>query len=230
MKKEKSSTPVPVPLEDGDEFERALQKSEGFIRLMTYYRCAMMEIETKLKVLSEHYSLEHDRNPINTIKTRLKTPLSIKRKLEGLGHKMSLENAEAHLNDIAGVRVVCSFVEDVYALADALLLQDDIEIIEKKDYIKSPKENGYRSLHLIVSIPIFLSHEKREMRVEIQLRTIAMDIWASLEHQIKYKKATPFPPELSTELRECAELSSALDEKMNEIHKRAIEKSYIIKP
>lgn len=231
MKKNKTA-PASEALEllEKDLFEQMLQKSEGFVRLMTYYRCAMLEIETKFKVLNEHYSLEHDRNPINTIKTRLKRPLSIKNKLEALGFEMSEESIEKNLNDIAGVRVICSFVEDVYTLADALLLQDDIKIIEKKDYIKSPKENGYRSLHLIVSIPIFLSNEKREMRVEIQLRTIAMDIWASLEHQIKYKKDAKFPSDLSKELRDCADLSARLDEKLNDIHKKAIERSYIIKP
>lgn len=231
MKKNKTA-PASEALEllEKDLFEQMLQKSEGFVRLMTYYRCAMLEIETKFKVLNEHYSLEHDRNPINTIKTRLKKPLSIKNKLEALGFEMSEESIEKNLNDIAGVRVICSFVEDVYTLADALLLQDDIKIIEKKDYIKSPKENGYRSLHLIVSIPIFLSNEKREMRVEIQLRTIAMDIWASLEHQIKYKKDAKFPSDLSKELRDCADLSARLDEKLNDIHKKAIERSYIIEP
>lgn len=215
---------------DSEMIEWMQHKSKEFIKLMSYYKCAMMEIETKLNVLNEEFSLEHERNPICSIKTRLKTLPSIRKKLEMLGKTESIEHLENELNDIAGVRVVCSFIEDVYTLADALLKQDDVTIIEKKDYIKSPKRNGYRSLHLIVSIPIFLVHEKREMKVEIQLRTIAMDIWASLEHQIKYKSERDISYVLSMDLYECASLSASLDEKMDEIHKKSIEQSYIIKP
>lgn len=215
MQREEISEPLP----DVSTLEAVLQRSEGFIRLMTYYRCAMMEIETKFKVLNEHYSLEFDRNPIQTVKTRLKSPISIRKKLSRLGAQMTVSDIEHVLHDVAGVRVVCSFVEDVYSLADALLSQDDVTLVEKKDYIQKPKANGYRSLHLIVSIPIFLSNEKREMRVEIQLRTIAMDIWASLEHQMNYKSETQVPEALSAALYECAELAAGLDEKMNAIHK-----------
>ena len=215
MQREEISAPLP----DVSTLEAVLQRSEGFIRLMTYYRCAMMEIETKFKVLNEHYSLEFDRNPIQTVKTRLKSPISIRKKLSRLGAQMTVSDIEHVLHDVAGVRVVCSFVEDVYSLADALLSQDDVTLVEKKDYIQKPKANGYRSLHLIVSIPIFLSNEKREMRVEIQLRTIAMDIWASLEHQMNYKSETQVPEALSAALCECAELAAGLDEKMNAIHK-----------
>ena len=216
MQKEETES---VQMPDVDTLEAMLQKSEGFIRLMTYYRCAMMEIETKFKVLSEHYSLEFDRNPIQTVKTRLKSPISIRKKLTRLGAEMTVNDIEHTLHDVAGVRVVCSFVEDVYSLADALLSQDDITLVEKKDYIQKPKANGYRSLHLIVSIPIFLSGGKREMRVEIQLRTIAMDIWASLEHQMNYKSEAHIPTDLTDALHECAELAADLDEKMNVIHK-----------
>ncbi len=200
---------------DADAIQWMTYKSKDFIELMTYYRCAMMQIETKFKVLNEHYSLEHHRNPIQTIKTRLKNPLSIQKKLERFGRQMRMEEIEGFLNDVAGVRIICSFVEDVYVLSEALLSQDDITLVAKKDYIKKPKANGYRSLHLIVSIPIFLSNEKRQMRVEIQLRTIAMDIWASLEHQLNYKKEESFSKALSKELFACAELASALDERMN---------------
>ena len=122
---------------------------------------------------------------------------------------------EENIHDVAGVRVVCSFVDDVYLLADALLSQDDITLLEKKDYIANPKENGYRSLHLIVAVPIFLEHEKRVMQVEIQLRTIAMDFWASLEHQLRYKKDFDFTENMVQELQECAELSSQLDKRMD---------------
>ena len=203
---------------DATSFEWMLLKSKDFIKLMTYYRSAMMQIETKLRVLSEYYALEQDRNPIQTIKTRLKKPASIRNKLERFGRKMHVEEIEGFLHDVAGVRVICSFVEDVYLLADALLSQDDVTLVEKKDYIGNPKKNGYRSLHLIVSIPIFLESEKRQIRVEIQLRTIAMDIWASLEHQMNYKKED-FPKDLSAELYECAELAAALDERMNAMNK-----------
>ena len=184
-------------------------------RLMAYYRCAMMEIETKFNVLDEELSLQYDRNPISSIKTRLKSPGSIIDKLRRRGLPMTLEAIEENLNDIAGIRVVCSFPEDVYRLADALLKQDDVTLLQRKDYIENPKENGYRSLHLIVAVPIFLVHEKRIMRVEIQLRTIAMDCWASLEHQLRYKKEGDFTPDIAQELKECADISAELDRRMD---------------
>lgn len=189
--------------------------AHGFRDLMVCYKCAMMEIETKFNVLDEQFSLEHDRNPISSIKTRLKSPKSIVEKLRRRGEDTSVEAMREKLNDIAGVRVICSFTEDVYRLADALLSQDDIEHIATKDYIKHPKENGYRSLHLVVAVPVFFADEKKMMRVEIQLRTIAMDCWASLEHQLSYKKDHEFTPEMMATLRECAALSATLDEKMD---------------
>ena len=210
------------------EFENILEKSFAYIleklgkeqvdnykTLMAYYRCAMMEIETKFNVLNEEFSLALDRNPINSIKTRLKSFESIKEKLQRKGLPLKVESIEENLNDVAGVRVVCSFTEDVYTLAEALLKQDDIVLIEKKDYIANPKENGYRSLHLIVSVPIFLAKEKRYMRVEIQLRTIAMDVWASLEHQLRYKKENEFTTQMAMELKKCAQLSAELDSRMD---------------
>lgn len=195
------------------------EKAKDFGKLMTYYRCAMMEIETKFNVLNEEFSLEHDRNPISSIKTRLKSVPSIMEKLERRSITPSISAVEENLNDIAGVRVVCSFVDDVYVLAEALLKQDDIELIERKDYISSPKTNGYRSLHLIVAIPIFLKNEKRIMKVEIQLRTIAMDFWASLEHQLRYKKDFVFTEEMAKDLQNCAELSAVLDSRMDNLRK-----------
>ena len=191
--------------------------------LMTYYRCAMKEIVTKFEVLNEEFSLQYDRNPISGIKTRLKKLPSIQEKMKRIGVPPTIDNIEAHLNDVAGVRVVCSFPEDVYMLSRALLSQDDITLITKKDYIANPKPNGYRSLHLIVAVPIFLAHEKRIMRVEIQLRTIAMDFWASLEHQMHYKKDVPFTEEMEQELLACAEMSAALDERMDALRKKASE-------
>jgi len=191
-----------------------------FNRLMSYYKCAMMEIETKFRVLKEEYSLRHDRNPINSIESRLKRMQSIKEKLERRGEPLSLTAIEEELNDVAGIRVICSFTEDVYTIAETFLKQDDITLIEKKDYIKNPKDNGYRSLHLIVAVPIFLENEKRIMKVEVQLRTIAMDCWANLEHQLNYKKDYDFTEKMRKELADCAMLSAQLDEKMDELRKK----------
>ena len=187
--------------------------------LMVYYRCAIMEVETKLKVLNEEFSLKHDRNPINSIKSRLKSYSSIKEKLQREGIMATPDQIEKNLNDIAGVRVICSFLDDVYDIAEALLKQDDIKIIRIKDYIKNPKPNGYRSLHLIIETPIFLQHEKHMVKVEIQLRTIAQDFWASLEHQMRYKKNFEFTEEMAKELLECATMSASLDERMESINK-----------
>jgi putative GTP pyrophosphokinase len=184
-------------------------------KLLAYYRCAMMEIETKLNVLNEEFSLRYDRNPINSIKTRLKSVKSMRDKLLRKGCSLSVESIEEHLSDVAGVRVICSFPDDVYMLAEALLKQDDITLVKAKDYINDPKPNGYRSLHLIVTVPIFLAHEKKLMKVEIQLRTIAMDSWASLEHQLRYKKDYRFDERMAGELLRCAELSAELDARMD---------------
>ena len=187
--------------------------------LMAYYQCAMMEVETKFKVLSQELSLEYDRNPIETIKTRLKSMDSITDKLLDRGFSLTLENIEQQLNDVAGVRVICGLPSDIYELADAFLRQDDVRLIMKKDYIANPKENGYRSLHLIVEIPIFLHDEKKMMKVEVQLRTISMDWWASLEHKIRYKKDIVVKESVANELRTCAETAAALDMRMEQLQK-----------
>lgn len=197
-----------------------LKEDKEFIKLMSYYKCAMMEIETKFNVLNEEYTLTHERNPISVIKTRLKKPSSIVEKLSRRQLPLTLEAMEENLTDIAGVRVVCSFPEDVYTLAGALLQQDDVRLVTMKDYIANPKPNGYRSLHMIVEVPLFLAHQKRMMKVEIQLRTIAMDFWASLEHQLCYKKNNEFTDEMAGELFECAEVSAALDLRMDALRKR----------
>ena len=193
------------------------EQYEDFTKLMAYYRCAMMEIETKFNVLNQEFSLRYDRNPISSIKSRMKTPSSIREKLTRRGIPVTVKNIEDCLNDVAGVRVICAFPEDVRTLTNALLGQDDVELIEKKDYILNPKANGYRSLHLIVAVPIYLAHEKRKMRVEIQLRTIAMDFWASLEHQLRYKKNVNFTDEMAKELKFCADLSAELDRRMDHL-------------
>lgn len=207
------------PLVDSKAFDLVKQNTIEFARLMSYYKCAMMTLEAKLNVLNEEYSLKFDRNPINSIKSRLKSPPSIKEKLERRGFPLTISSIEENMNDVAGIRVICSFPDDVYALASALLKQDDITLLTKKDYIEKPKPNGYRSLHLIVAIPIYLSNEKRIMKVEIQLRTIAMDCWASLEHQLRYKKDTLFTAEMANELYECAQISANLDLRMDSLRK-----------
>lgn len=206
-----------------DEFLDFLQKNlEPFETMLSYYRCAIMEIETKFKVLNEEFSLQYDRNPIESIKSRVKSMDSLMRKIRKKGIPISVESIEKNITDIAGVRVVCSFPEDIYFLADCLLQQDDIRLIKKKDYITNPKPSGYRSLHLIVEVPIFLQNEKRNMAVEVQLRTIAMDFWASVEHKLRYKKNIPAEQaeQLAEELMECANVSASLDFKMQEIRKR----------
>ncbi len=203
-----------------EEFIAFIQANKRPVdRLMTYYRCAIMEVETKMKVLDEQFSLEYDRNPIESIKSRVKSMESLMDKMRRKNVSLSMEEIEAKIHDIAGVRVICSFPEDIYLLADCLLQQDDIRLIEKKDYISKPKANGYRSLHLIVEVPIFLQNEKRNMKVEVQFRTIAMDFWASLEHKLRYKKNLPqeMTQYLEQELYECAELSAGLDERMQRI-------------
>ena len=185
--------------------------------LMSYYRCAMMEVETKFNVLNEELSLQYDRNPIESIKTRLKSPESIAEKLQRRGFPLTVESIEQNLNDIAGVRVICAFPSDIYQLEEAFLKQDDIRLVERKDYIANPKSNGYRSLHLIVEIPIFLHDHKRLMRVEVQFRTISMDWWASLEHKIRYKKGLQESDHVDQELFECAKMSAELDSRMEKL-------------
>lgn len=187
--------------------------------LMSYYRCAMMEVETKFNVLNEELSLMYDRNPIESVKSRLKSPESIVDKAVRKEIPLTPESIEANLYDIAGIRVICSFPGDIYMLADALLRQDDITLIERKDYIKSPKPNGYRSLHLIVEIPIFLHNRTRRMKVEVQLRTMSMDWWASLEHKIRYKKNISDDGHIAEELLHCAEMGAALDQRMESVYR-----------
>ena len=159
-----------------------------FQELMMMYSCAIREMRTKLEVLNDELSVHHQRNPIEFITSRVKKPLSIVEKLHRYGVPVSVESVEKNLNDVAGVRVICSFIDDIYTVADMLLRQDDITLIKKKDYIEHPKDNGYRSLHLIIEIPVFFSNQKKNMRVEVQIRTIAMDFWASVDHQLKYKQ------------------------------------------
>ena len=192
----------------------------SYREMMAYYRCAMMEVSTKFHVLNEELSLQYDRNPIESIKTRLKSPESTLEKLQRKGLPISMASIEENINDIAGVRVICAFPSDIYMLAEAFLRQDDIVLLERKDYIKNPKPNGYRSLHLVVKTPIFLHNTKRMMKVEVQFRTISMDWWASLEHKIRYKKDVVISEEIDRELYLCAEVSASLDRRMEEIQQK----------
>lgn len=197
-------------------FRQAFEESK---RIMTYYSCALLEVETKFKVLNQQFSLEQEHNPIETIKTRLKSVESIMGKLQRKNLPLDIDVVEKYIYDVAGIRIICPFINDIYCLADCLLKQDDVELIERKDYIENPKPNGYRSLHLIVETPIFLQNEKRLMKVEVQLRTIAMDFWASLEHRMRYKKnlSTELSDMLYEELKDCAEKSASLDHRMGKV-------------
>ena len=196
-----------------DVQQRIHAYAHPYRELIAYYRCAMMHVETKFNILDEELSLEYDRNPIESIKTRLKSLESIVDKAIRKQVPLTVESIEQNLNDVAGVRVICSHPSDIYTLADAFLKQD----IEKKDYIANPKPNGYRSLHLIVETPIFLHDKKKMMKVEVQFRTISMDWWASLEHKIRYKKDVEITPEIAQELYDCAEMSAELDKRMETI-------------
>lgn len=197
--------------------EELLKTARPFMEMMKEYECALMEVETKLRVLNAEFSLAHNRNPFESIKTRLKSPDSILGKLQRKGLDVTIENMENELFDIAGIRVICSFPEDIYTLAELLTRQDDIILVEAKDYIANPKPNGYRSLHLILDIPIFLSTGKKHMKVEVQFRTIAMDFWASLEHKLKYKKDIPNAEYIADELKKCADVISEMDLRMQDI-------------
>lgn len=211
-----------IPEETVERFRETFQQSK---QLMTYYSCALLEVETKFRVLNQQFSLEQEHNPIETIKTRLKSMESIMDKLYRKKLPFEVSAVEGCLTDVAGIRVICPFIEDIYRLADCLLQQDDVRLIRIKDYIKNPKDNGYRSLHLIVEIPIFLQNEKKQMKVEVQLRTIAMDFWASLEHRLRYKKDldAELSSMLAAELKDCAEASASLDKRMEAV-KNTIEK------
>ena len=193
------------------------EQSRPFRELMSYYRCALMEVETKFRVLNEELSLEGEANPIDAIESRLKSPESIIEKVDRKGIDFSVEAIEEHIDDIAGIRVICSFESDVYLIAEALLRQTDVQLIERIDYIANPKPSGYRSLHLVIAIPIFLYDEKKIMMVEVQLRTMAMDMWASLEHKLAYKKEQSAEADrMHANLLECAELSARIDKLMTE--------------
>ena len=207
------------------EVAKVFSRTKEFTNLMTLYRCAIMEIETKLNVLNEEFSLQYDRNPFESIESRLKSPTSIVEKMMTKGMEINVENMEGEIFDIAGIRVVCSFKEDIYKLADLLVQQDDILLLARKDYIANPKPNGYRSFHIIVDIPIFLSEGKKHMKGEVQFRTIAMDFWASVDHKLKYKKELKHPEEVVARLKKCADNLAEMDDEMEEI-RQSLDKEF----
>ena len=203
------------------EFARQLlETAVDYKELRMMYACAIKEVQTKFEVLETEFKVRYQRNPISSIQTRLKSSSSIIEKMIRKGISFSMENLEEQIQDLAGIRVICSYVDDIYALAQALTSQDDITLVEEKDYIKHPKPNGYRSLHLIVSVPVFFSQQKRQIKVEVQIRTIAMDFWASLEHQMKYKREIPDQQRIVTQLKNCAEDIARIDQEMMGIRLR----------
>ena len=199
---------------------------DGWKTIIFLYNSALKEVGTKLEILNDEFQHVHQYNPIEHIKSRLKSAESIVKKLKRYGYETSLENMVNYVNDIAGIRVICSFTSDIYRIADMIASQNDLKVLSIKDYIKNPKESGYKSYHMLVSVPIFLSDSVVDTKVEIQIRTIAMDFWASLEHKIYYKFEGNAPEFISKELRECAQMVSQLYAKMlslNEIIKQYCE-------
>lgn len=193
--------------------------SRGPIILKSYYKSAIQTVESKLSIMNEEYFLAHGRKPIQMITSRIKKQQSIIDKMKRHGYPLTVEDAINRLNDIAGVRAICAFEDDVYRMAEILLKHADITLLHKKDYIENPKASGYRSLHLIISVPIYLAAGKRDVKVEVQLRTISMDFWASIEHELRYKQRIEFTEELNREILECADLTAQLDERMGRLQK-----------
>jgi len=186
-------------------------------QMILLYESAVKQLTTKFEIFNQEYKMRGARNPIETVKSRVKGPESIVRKMKKYGFERSLTSIVQNLNDVAGVRVICSYVSDIYLVRDMLLQQQDVTLIEERDYIEHPKENGYRSLHLIIELPVYLTRTVSRVKAEIQIRTIAMDFWASLEHNIRYKVVDAFPPGVVKELRDCAEIIAVTDSRMEAI-------------
>ena len=222
-----SAVNAPGVIEIPDSF---LSEAKQFRELMMMYTCAIREVKTKLEVLNDDLAVRYQRNPIQMIKSRVKKPASILEKMKRRGYPVSVGSISENLYDVAGIRVICSFVDDIYMIAEMLARQDDVEVLMVKDYIRCPKVNGYRSYHMIIRIPVFFSDRKEKMRVEVQIRTIAMDFWASLDHQMKYKRDMDDAGEISEELKECAEIIAQTDRKMLSIRKKIEDKENPISP
>ena len=194
--------------------DEAMDQLEDLDILLMRYEAAIKEVRTKIEILNDELSLKGFQNPIVNIFSRRKKTVNIIEKLRRQGDPISLESIQENLNDVAGIRVICSFIDDIYDVAEMLSSQDDVKVIEVKDYIKNPKANGYRSYHMIIEVPIFFTNEMRSMRVEVQIRTVAMDFWASLEHRMKYKQEVDNADEIIHELKECADTIAETDRKM----------------
>lgn len=190
---------------------------EEFKKSIMKYQCVIRKLQSKLEILNDELSIKKERNPIEMIKYRVKEPRSIVEKLKRRGYPITVEAMEDHLTDIAGIRVICGFIEDIYTVSEILREQDDIHILQIKDYIKNPKPNGYMSFHMIVETPVFFTRNKEPLCAEIQLRTMAMDFWASLEYQLKYKKNIENPEIIASQLKDCAQIISSTDLKMQDI-------------
>ena len=215
----RSMTAVDLDIIPSDS-EHVFAEEGVYQSVMMRYHCAILEMRTKLEVLSRDMYVRYRRNPIEFIESRLKRPSSIARKLQKSGLEVTVENMTEHLSDIAGIRVLCAYIDDIYEIARMLAHQKDVDIITVKDYIKNPKENGYRSYHMIVEIPVYFSDEVRPVRCEIQIRTIAMDFWATLDHDMQYKKQVEDAEQIMQELKECADIIHQTDEKMMRLRER----------
>jgi len=210
-------TNLPLPMEQFKRFK------DEITRFMMMYKFALDSLETKIEILKEEFHFLHDYNPIENTTSRLKTPESILNKIFRKGYDISFPSIKENIKDIAGLRITCSFVSDIYRINDMLHSQSDLKIVETKDYIKNPKPNGYKSLHLIVEVPVYMSDRQESVCVEIQVRTIAMDFWASLEHKIFYKYNETVPSRLLEELKGAADSAAALDEQMERLHNEIAE-------
>ncbi len=186
---------------------------------MMTYKFALDEMNTKIKILQEEFQLIHEYNPIEHVSSRLKSPESILKKLHRKNYSISLDSIKENIKDVAGIRITCSFISDCYHLSEMIQKQSDINVVEVKDYLRNPKPNGYKSLHLILEVPVFMSDRQDHVCVEVQIRTIAMDFWASLEHKIYYKYNKSIPERLIQELKEAADSAAILDQKMEDLHK-----------
>ncbi len=204
-----------VDIEEGSELEKTMKK---FSARMQLYRGGIKEISTKLEILDEEFKSKFSYNPIHHIESRLKSMPSIVKKIKSKGLEVSIDSISENITDIAGIRVICNYIDDIYRVAEMLTAQDDVKLIRVRDYIKNPKPSGYKSLHLIVEIPVFLSTGPVPMPVEIQIRTIAMDFWASLEHKLRYKTGNSVDDDLRGRLKKCADEISVLDCEMQDIH------------
>lgn len=202
-----------------DMGQQMMEQMFRFVEMEHLYESAIREVKTKLEILDSEFRTKYSYNPIHHINDRLKSPQSMLEKLQRKGLPISVDSVRQNLHDIAGVRVICNYIEDIYTVADLLTKQDDVTLITKKDYIENPKPNGYRSLHLVIETPVFLSDRKELVHVEVQIRTIAMDFWASLEHELKYKTDTEVSAELASQLKECAETIAATDVRMQDIYR-----------